>query len=113
MKYYYCHNCEAIIADEDLRPSRRRMDECWEDVDVCPECGSDALVEAGQCKACGKPLHPRREYCISCGIELKDAFEKFVGVMMDLRMANDEELSADFMDCQDAVLEWLEDAGVL
>lgn len=110
MTYLYCYDCEEIFPEDDAR-SKIGEDGWWHS--ACPNCGSTELEEAEECKICGEPLPPCKEYCFNCFDTLNRAWVNFVETVMDLRLKHGEDKPADFTDCEDALIEWLDNSGVL
>ena len=114
MTYYYCEYCEEIFADEDAK-ERWDGDEYGQRlIHACPNCGSTDLTEADYCRICGKPVEPGSvEVCDECAETLHKSWVGFVETVMDLRMKAGENLSADFLDCEQAALDYLSEVGII
>lgn len=82
MKYYICDNCGAICGEDDLREGRIKLGEFWKDVAVCPECRSDDIHEAEQCRICGTPIEPGEDYCPDCKWDLRKIWNRAVESVM-------------------------------
>ena len=113
MTYLYCDNCGEIFPEEDARELWDTDGYSMKTILACPNCRNTELVEAEECKICGEPLPPSNEYCHNCFDTLNRAWINFVETVMDLRLKNGEKKSADFTDCEDVLIEWLDNSGVL
>ena len=113
MSYLYCNCCEEIFREEDAK-------ELWESdgygmktILACPECRSDDISDAGICLICGRPLKPGNEVCEDCLQTLHKEWVRFVEKVMDLRYAQDEGLSTDYLDCEQTAIDYLSEIGVI
>lgn len=74
---FYCDNCETIFEDPYI------IREDWGDNYCCPNCESDDISDATQCKLCGDYMATREDYrreqvCEECETDLKDRFKELV-----------------------------------
>ncbi len=114
MKHYYCEYCEEIFAEE-------AAGEKWDGDEYgqylyhsCPNCGSTDIREADCCTICGTPVEPGSvEVCDDCAETLHKAWVGFVENVMDIRLKSDAGLSADFLDCEQAALDFLDEVGII
>lgn len=111
--YLYCYDCGNIFSEETARTKLAEEGYGLKEVYGCPDCGSTYVSEAEQCAICGEPMIPDRyDSCEDCRVKLGAAWQRFVEDVMGIRMEHGEILSADYLDCQDAAVEYLEDVGV-
>lgn len=113
---YYCNECEELIDESELKWRKAELEDSrrpWEKVASCPCCGSEEIEEAGECKICGTPISPYKDYCQDCVEFLCKAWMNLVEDVMSLRSINGSRNSTDYLNCEQAVLDWLEDTGVL
>lgn len=71
--YYYCTACgelfektEAEVQSFDPSPAGISLASGSYEVDTCPWCGSDELIDANTCVLCGDPIKPTKRLCKSC-----------------------------------------------
>lgn len=111
MKYYYCEYCEEIFSEENA--GTKSVYDGYGELEyyACPTCGSIELQDADACEICGAPTHPDEDICPECAEAMHKAWEAIVLKVMDLRMKAGEVLSADYLDCEDAAIEYLRSIG--
>lgn len=77
MERYYCTECGAILTEDELdrdveydngeggygNPMYTTL--------LCPECGSEDLVEAEKCPVCGEYFDGEGQMCASCEADVK------------------------------------------
>lgn len=82
MSRLFCKDCgyvfdelEAEIVREDPSPAGISLPSGWYEYQVCPECGSDYLVDAGECIFCGAEIDEddlEDGACPNCASFLRD-----------------------------------------
>lgn len=79
MIWLKCLDCGSIFKAEDaaFRPSREEDGlPPWVSVDVCPDCGSDELIELGTCELCKeRPSRMDSDFCSECCALIDSAFQ--------------------------------------
>lgn len=113
MKYFYCEDCDEIFSEESA--GTKSVYDGYGELDyyACPTCGSTELADADTCEVCGRPIPPDKHICDECQQEMKGAWTALVEKVMDLRLKANYGKSADYIDCEDGVLEYLREARVV
>lgn len=112
--YLHCAECGNIFAEDDARVLWRGNGYGTTDVYACPECRSTELAEAERCQICGTVIVPGKTYCAACSEKFRKVWSDWVGKVMHERLLNGEVLSADYLECEAALVEWLQvGAGVI
>ena len=114
MKYYYCEFCGEIFREDEAR-------ELWENngygtvtILACPNCRDTEITDADYCEICGEPMAPTSaDICADCTEALNKAWAKVVETVMDIRLKAGNNLSTDYLDCQDGAIVYLENVGVI
>ena len=108
-QYLYCDECGKIFPEE----WARRL---WGKQGIvlgCPDCRNTSLQVAASCKICGEPMPVGKEYCDECLKWMLDAWATVVDRVMCKRIETGRRKSADYVDCQQAALDWMEDVNIL
>ena len=111
MKYYYCEYCEEIFSEENAQTVTDFDGYGTRELYACPVCRSTDITDADTCEICGEPTRPDEDICPECAEAMHKAWEASVLKVMDLRMKAGEKLSADYLDCEDAAIEYLRMIG--
>lgn len=111
MKYYYCEYCEEIFSEENA--GTKSVYDGYGELDyyACPSCGSTELADADICEVCGRPIPPDKHICEECLQEMNGAWTALVEKVMDLRLKANRGKSADYLECEDAAIEYLQSIG--
>ena len=113
MKYFYCEDCDEIFSEDRAGAKRTEWGYGDKEVYACPTCGSTELADADTCEVCGRPIPPDKHICDECLQEMNGAWTALVEKVMDLRLKANYGKSADYIDCEDGVLEYLREAKVV
>lgn len=78
-----CNNCNKTFDEENVEIRRESMGECfgtpaYNDVCVCPHCGSDDIGEVRFCKLCDSIVPEYDDYCNDCAEHLQDKFRNLI-----------------------------------
>ena len=96
---YMCSNCGELFDEPKIsrEPHPEIADDGtvpFEEMEVCPSCGSDWFGEADYCKICGEVLDDCIDICNDCKVALVDAIqtcvEERLGEDIDYKEALDE-----------------------
>lgn len=113
-KYYYCEDCDEIFSEE--AAGTKSVYDGYGELDYysCPTCGSIDLLDAEYCVICGEPIVPDSvKICTECAETLHKEWVNFVEKVMDRRLKENNGLSADFLDCEQAALDFLDEVGII
>lgn len=112
--YFHCEDCNNIFAEGDARVLITTDGYGTAEVYACPECRSTEIAEAERCQICGTVIAPGKTYCAACSEKFRKVWSDWVGKVMHERLLNGEVLSADYLECEAALVEWLQvGAGVI
>ena len=111
MKAYYCDFCEDIFSEEDAKIIREPDGYGEREVYACPVCHGTEIEEADYCEICGRPIRPGQTYCEKCLDEVHKAWAAVVDKVAELR--SESKKSMDFLDCESAAIEFLQEIGVI
>ena len=112
MKYFYCYDCGEVFSEEAARIRLAEDGYGLKEVYGCPECGSTNITDANECKICGAPIRATTEYCQKCNDLILKRWERVIEAVQDRRIEEGDKLSAEYFECRDALVEWLEDKRV-
>lgn len=73
---YFCDDCGEIIeypdkVFEDPSPVGVSLASGYYVTYICPYCGSESVIDAGECEICKEPCDPNERFCPECS-ELAD-----------------------------------------
>lgn len=111
MKYYYCEYCEEIFSEDNAKTVTEPYGYGTREIIACPTCRSTDITDADACVICGEPTRPDESVCPECAEEMHKAWEAIVNKVMDLRLKANRGKSADYLECEDAALEYLQSIG--
>lgn len=113
-KYYYCEDCDEIFAEDNAGAKRTEWGYGDKEFYSCPTCGSIDLLDADKCVICGEPIPPDSvKICTECAETLHKEWVNFVEKVMDRRLKENNGLSADYLDCEQAALDFLDEVGII
>jgi len=110
MRYFYCGYCGELFR-EDAASEKVRED--GRTYYACPNCGDLEIYDADSCKICGEPIRPGADYCRECRYDVKKIWERAVCEVMSIRVEHREIQNADYTKCEEALVEFLDDNGVI
>jgi NAD-dependent SIR2 family protein deacetylase len=114
VKYFYCEDCDELFSEE--AAGTKSVYDGYGELDyyACPNCGSTELCDADYCEICGEPMAPTSaDVCNDCTEALNKAWTNVVETVMDRRLKAGNNLSDDYLDCQDGAIVYLENVGVI
>ena len=115
MKYLYCEDCEELFPEDRAGEKHREWGYGEQTLASCPNCGSVEIHEADTCLICGEPIVPDSapQICTECVEALHKKWVEFVEEVMSIRYNADNGLSEDFLDCEQAALDFLDEVGII
>lgn len=113
MTYFYCEDCGEIFSEEGARVLWDGDGRVVTNYYACPSCRSTNIEDASMCEICGKPIPHDKNICEDCLQEMHKAWVGMVEKVMDLRLKENNGLSEDFIDCEEGVIEFLREIGVV
>lgn len=114
MKYFYCEDCDEIFSEDNAGTKRTEWGYGDKEFYSCPTCGSIELRDAEYCVICGEPIVPDSvSVCTECVEALHKKWVAFVEEVMSIRYKADNGLSEDFLDCEQAALDFLDEVGII
>ena len=114
MTYFHCPDCGEIFPEEQARTLLREDGYGSKQILACPSCRNTELDEADECVICGEPIPPDRvSVCTECAETLHKEWVNFVEKVMDRRLKENNGLSADYLDCEQAALDFLDEVGII
>lgn len=111
--YYYCEDCDSIFPQGSAATVTVPDGYGYKEIDACPDCRNTQLDVARSCKICGEPLPPNKKYCDECEKRMDEAWNLIIDRVMCRRYETGQRKGTDYIECLEAVLEWLQEKGVV
>ncbi len=113
-QYFYCEDCDEIFSEDNAGTKRTEWGYGDKEFYACPTCGSIDLRDADNCVICGEPIVPDSvSVCADCAETLHKAWVGFVEQVMDRRLKANNGLSEDYLKCEQAALDFLDEVGII
>lgn len=113
MMHFYCQDCGEIFSEDNAKILWDGDGRVVTNYYACPDCRSTDIKDASVCEICGKPIPPDKHICEECLQEMNGAWNALVEKVMDIRLKADNGKSADFLDCEEGVMEFLREVGIV
>ena len=95
---FICEECGITFEEPTVYREYHGLEHGYEELCVCPHCGSGGYVEAKECNVCGQPI-ARGNICPDCMDDFRKALDGFIDIYSAAMKISRNDVADLMMDC--------------